>query len=248
MKKEGRRTALILAAGLGTRLKELTSDRPKALVEMNGKPLLEIVIENLISQDFNHFVINVHHFGDKIIDYVNSVSYKDVEIEISDERDFLYYTGGGILKALPYLIDSEAVLIHNVDIFSDIDFRGYYDAFVRSDDAAWLLTQERNNKSKVVFDGRDNYMGTYNTQTKEFDGDGDLTEENKMFSFSGLHFIRPEYFLDFELKRCHVWSLYREIAKRNRVKSEPVQYDYWFDLGTQENLKEVSEWLLSKYR
>ena len=87
MKMNEKRTVFILAAGLGTRLKELTSDKPKALVELNQKPLLEIVIDNLISQNFNHFVINIHHFGEKIIDFVKEKKYDGVEIEISDERE-----------------------------------------------------------------------------------------------------------------------------------------------------------------
>ena len=80
MKINNKRPAFILAAGLGSRLKELTSDRPKALVELNGKPLLEIVIENLISQNFNHFVINIHHFGDKIINYFKTKTYENITI------------------------------------------------------------------------------------------------------------------------------------------------------------------------
>ena len=116
MKQNERRTAFILAAGLGTRLKELTSDKPKALVELNKQPLLKVVIENLISQKFNHIVINVHHFADKIVDFIESVKYENVEFEISDERDFLYNTGGAIIKALPYFKESKAVLIHNVEI------------------------------------------------------------------------------------------------------------------------------------
>ena len=245
MNNNERRTAFILAAGLGTRLKELTSDRPKALVEMNGKPLIEHVLDKLISQNFNHFVINVHHFGDKIIDFVNNKKYNDVEIEISDERDILYLTGGAILKALPYFAKSKAVLIHNVDIFSDMDFQSYYDDFMDSDDAAWLFTQERNNISKVAFDKQDNYLGRYNIQTKVFDSDRDFSEVCKLQSFSGLHMIKPECFHDFELKECHVWSLYKELSRNNNVKSVFIQPNYWFDLGTQEQLKKVSEWLLS---
>ena len=246
MKNDERRTAFILAAGLGTRLKELTSDKPKAMVEMNGKPLLEYVIDKLILQKFNHIVINIHHFGDKIIDFVNEKNYPDVKIEISDERDFLYFTGGAILKALPYFAQSKAVLIHNVDVFSDVDFQTYYDDFIESNDAAWLFTQDRNNISKVAFDKNDNFIGTYNIQTKEFDSDRDFSEVSKLLSFSGLHIFKPEFFSDFELKRCHVWTLYKEISKTKRVKSEFIQPDYWFDLGTQEELKNVSEWLLSQ--
>lgn len=246
MTQTERRTAFILAAGLGTRLKEMTSDRPKAMVEMNGKPMIEYIIDKLISQNFNHFVINVHHFGDKIIDYVKNKNFGDVEIEISDERDCLYLTGGAILKALPYFKNSKAVLIHNVDIFSDFDFQPQYDAFIKSDDAAWLFTQERDNKSKVAFDKQDNYLGTYNIDTKYFDSDSDFSEVCKLLAFSGLHIIKPEYFKEFELKKCHVWSLYKEISKKNRVKSALMQPNYWFDLGTQEQLRTVEQWVLSQ--
>lgn len=241
-----KRTAFILAAGLGSRLKDLTQDKPKALVTLNNKPLLEIVIDNLISHNFNHFVINIHHFGEKIIDFINTRRYKDICIDISDEREMLYDTGGGILKALPYFKDCNAVLIHNVDIITDIDFQSVYDDFVSSDDAVWLLTQDRNNKRKLVFDANDNFIGRFNAETKEFDGDAAIKEDFKFLSFSGLHLIRPELFSSFELKKCYVFDLYRHITRGNNVKSKFIQPNYWFDLGTQEQLKEASSWLLSQ--
>ncbi len=246
MKQNERRTAFILAAGLGTRLKELTSDKPKALVELNEQPLLKVVIENLISQKFNHIVINVHHFADKIVDFIESVKYENVEFEISDERDFLYNTGGAIIKALPYFKESKAVLIHNVDIISDIDFQSIYDNFIEHDDAAWLLTQERDNKRKIVFDEDDNFVGRLNLETKEYDGEIPLNDNFKLLSFSGLHIIKPEYFTKFELKASYVFELYKEIANNEIVRSVPITSNYWFDLGTQEQLKEASSWLLLK--
>ena len=246
MKTSDKRTAFILAAGLGTRLKEFTSDKPKALVELNQKPLLEIVIDNLISQNFNHFVINIHHYGEKILDYFKTKKYENVSIEISDERDSLLDTGGAILKALPYFKDSEAVLIHNVDIITDIDFQSVYNDFTNSDDAAWLLTQERNNKRKIVFDENDNYVGRMNLETNQYDGEKEFNDDFKLLSFSGLHFIKPEYFYDFELKKCYVFDLYKEISRNNNVRSIFIQPNYWFDLGTQEQLKEAATWLLSQ--
>ena len=246
MKTSEKRTAFILAAGLGTRLKELTSDKPKALVELNQKPLLEIVIDNLIKHNFNHFVINIHHFGDKILDFVKLKKYNDITIDISDERESLLDTGGAILKALPYFKDSDAVLIHNVDIITDIDFQSVYDDFIKSDDAAWLLTQNRNNKRKIVFDPNDNFVGRMNLETNQYDGDKEIQDDFKLFSFSGLHIIKPQHFSNFELKKCYVFDLYKEISKNNQVKSKFIQPNYWFDLGTQEQLKEASTWLLSK--
>ena len=246
MKMNEKRTAFILAAGLGTRLKELTLDRPKALVELNQKPLLEIVIDNLITHKFNHFVINIHHHAEKILDYFKNKKYEDITIEISDEREMLLDTGGAILQALPYFRDSKAVLIHNVDIITDVDFNSIYDNFISSDDAAWLLTQNRNNKRKLVFDEQDNYVGRINLETNLFDGDTDFREDFKLLSFSGLHLIKPKYFYKFKLKKCYVFDLYKEISKDNKVKSKYIQPNYWFDLGTQEQLKEASLWLLSQ--
>lgn len=245
MRQNKRRTAFILAAGLGTRLRELTSDRPKALVELNGRPLLEIIIDNLISQEFNHLIVNVHHFGDMIIDFLSKEKYNDIDIEISDERGFLYDTGGAILKALPLMKDSEAVLIHNVDIISDIDFKSIHDDFTKSPDVVWLITQNRNNKRKIVFDKDDNFLGRFNTETKEFDGEIEYNDEMKTLSFSGLHLIKPEAFSEQELRKCYVFDLYKEISKKNTIKSRFIEPKYWFDLGTQEQLKEASSWLLS---
>lgn len=245
MKQNDRRSAFILAAGLGTRLKDLTQDSPKALVRLNEKPIIEVVIEKLISQNFNHFVINIHHFGDQIINYLKTKDYKNVTIEISDERESLLDTGGAIIKALPYFANSDAVLIHNVDIITDIDFQVFYDEFVESNDASWLLTQNRNNKRKLVFDNNDNFIGRLNLETNEFDGEDIIKDNYKALSFSGLHFIKPQYFNNFEIRKCYVFDLYREIAKRYNVKSKFIEPNYWFDLGTQEQLKEASTWLLS---
>lgn len=246
MKQNERRTAFILAAGMGTRLKELTSDKPKALVEVNDKPMLEIAIDNLISQKFNHIVINVHHFADKIIDFINSKKYDNVEIEISDETDCLYNTGGAIIKALPYFKESKAVLIHNVDIISDINFQDIYDKFMESDDAAWLITQDRNNKRKLVFDENDRFVGRLNLETNEYDGDTPIKDNFKQLSFSGLHIIKPEHFKDFELKACYVFDLYKEIIKHGTVRSEFSKSNDWFDLGTEEQLNKASLWLMSR--
>lgn len=244
--KRNRRTAFILAAGLGTRLKELTANTPKALVSIHKKPLLKVLLEELIKQDFNHIVINIHHFGEQIIEFLRTNNYPNVDIEISDERPLLMDTGGAILQALPYFAQSEAVLVHNVDVLTDVDLKGFYDNFCRSDDAAWLLTQERNSKRKLVFDNHDNFLGRFNNETDEYDGDGALPNDCKLLSFSGIHLFKPEYFKDFEVKPCYVFGLYQKIAENHRVASKLIYPDYWFDLGTQEQLKNAELWLSSR--
>ena len=277
--KRNRRTAFILAAGLGTRLKELTANKPKALVSINNVPLLEVLIEELIKQDFNHIVVNVHHFGEQIIEFLEdfsttlemtpSPSFRlkrsgmetrakrelsplvkkspaDVIIEISDERPLLMDTGGAILQALPYFAQSEVVLVHNVDVLTNVDLKGLYDDFCKSDDAVWLLTQERNSKRKLVFDNNDNFLGRFNNETNDYDGKGDIPNDCKLLSFSGIHLFKPQYFKDFEVKPCYIFKLYQQIAENHKVTSKIIHPDYWFDLGTQEQLKKAELWLSSK--
>ena len=215
-------------------------------------PLLEVLIEELIKQDFNHIVVNVHHFGEQIIDFVGDFSTSlrfgrnDVKIEISDERPLLMDTGGAILQALPYFAQSEAVLVHNVDVLTNIDLKGFYDDFCKSDDAAWLLTQERNSKRKLVFDYNDNFLGRFNNETNDYDGKGALPNNCKLLSFSGIHLFKPQYFKDFEVKPCYVFGLYQKIAENQRVTSKLIHPEYWFDLGTQEQLKNAEQWLSSR--
>ena len=254
--KRNRRMAFILAAGLGTRLKELTANTPKALVSINNMPLLEVLLKELIKQDFNHIVVNVHHFGEQIIRFLSEGDFstslrsgrndKLIEIEISDERPLLMDTGGAILQALPYFAQSEAVLVHNVDVLTNVDLKGFYDDFCKSDDAAWLLTQERNSKRKLVFDTDNNFLGRFNNETNDYDGNGALPNECKLLSFSGIHIFKPEYFENFEVKPCYIFELYQKIAENHRVISKVIHPEYWFDLGTQEQLKNAEEWLSSK--
>lgn len=250
--KQGRRTAFILAAGLGTRLRELTSSRPKALVSINNEPLLKVVLEELKKQGFNHFVVNIHHFGEQILEFLGDFSTSlrcgrnDVIIEVSDERPLLMDTGGAILQALPYFAGSEAVLVHNVDVLTNVDLKGFYDDFCKSDDAAWLLTQERNSKRKLVFDNQDNFLGRFNSETNDYDGKGALPNDCKLLSFSGIHLFKPQYFKDFKVEPCYVFGLYQKIAENHRVTSKLIHPDYWFDLGTHEQLKNAELWLSSK--
>ena len=244
--KQNRRTAFILAAGLGTRLKELTVNTPKALVSINNVPLLKVLLEELTKQGFNHIVINIHHFGEQIVQFLKRNNVPNATIEISDERPLLMDTGGAILQALPYFTNSEAVLVHNVDVLTNVDLKGFYDDFVKSDDAAWLLTQERNSKRKLVFDETDNFLGRFNTETNEYDGEGAIPTNSKLLSFSGIHLFRPRYFKDFKVEPCYVFKLYKQIAENHRVTSKLIHPDYWFDLGTQEQLKNAELWLSSR--
>ena len=244
-------TAMILAAGFGTRLKTLTQDKPKALVELNGKTLLQHCIENLIANGFHHIVINVHHFGEQIIDFINQHQF-DAVIQISDERDLLLDTGGGIVKATPLFKDSKAVLVHNVDIISDVNLGEMSQQFLDSKDDAWLLTQDRETNRKLLFDTENKLVGWTNKAEGKFkwvhpEKNGPSTGSGtclyQEMAFSGLHFFRSTLFAEFECKPQSVIDLYLYSAKTNRIISKPIQPDYWFDLGKPEQLQAAENYL-----
>ena len=235
-------TAMILAAGLGTRLKALTQDKPKALVPLNGKPLLQHCIENLIANGFNHIVINVHHFGEQIIDFVESHHF-NADIQISDERDLLMDTGGGIVKATPLFKNSKAVLVHNVDIISNVNLGEMNQQFLESGDDAWLLTQDRETNRKLLFREDHQLIGWRNKADGNFKWVYDSFGQYQEMAFSGLHFFRKNLFAGFECKPQSVIDLYLKLAKNNRILSKPIQPDYWFDLGKPEQLEAAENYL-----
>lgn len=140
---------LIFAAGLGTRLKPITDTLPKALVPVCGRPLIEHVTMKLKAAGVDEAVVNVHHFADKIEDWINSQDI--MQMNVSDERAMLLETGGGILHARPYLEGCGSFLVHNVDILSDLDIR-WFESQVRPDALATLLVSERKSSRYLLFD------------------------------------------------------------------------------------------------
>ena len=124
--------AMIFAAGIGSRLRPITDRMPKALVPVGGIPMLQRTLLRLNEAGFNDVTINIHHFGQQIIDFLQHYDNFGMNIHISDERDELLDTGGGILKARHFLDGDEPFLVHNVDILSDIDLKHVYDTHVQS--------------------------------------------------------------------------------------------------------------------
>ena len=145
--------AMIFAAGLGSRLKPLTDTMPKALVPVAGCPMLEHVILKLKASGFTEIVINIHHFGEQIIDFLKTNNDFGLTIHISDERDRLLDTGGGIRKARLFFENSgEPFLVHNVDILSDMNLKELYDSHMQSGSVATLLASRRTTSRYLLFD------------------------------------------------------------------------------------------------
>ncbi|SEE14629.1 MobA-like NTP transferase domain-containing protein [Prevotella aff. ruminicola Tc2-24] len=209
--------AMIFAAGLGTRLKPLTDAMPKALVRVDGQPLLWHVVMKLKAAGFERIVVNVHHFAQQIIDYLEEQNLFGIDIRISDESDGLLETGGGIKKALPLFDPLEPVLIHNVDIFSNVDLAALYAFAKEHEPDALLLVSRRKTKRYLLFD--DEYLldGWTNIETGEVRSPYPTLDTTalKQLAFSGIHVISPKVFslfsempdrfgiIDFYLKYCH---------------------------------------------
>ena len=207
---------MIFAAGLGTRLKPLTDTMPKALVEVAGKPLLEHVVLRLRDAGMERIVINVHHFAEQIVAFLARNNNFGMDIRISDETRCLLDTGGGIKKAAPMFDTSSPILIHNVDILSNVDLAKLYEEG-RTNDAT-LLVSWRDTTRYLLFD-RDNkrrLSGWTNISTGEIRSpynDIDVAEYDK-YAFSGIHVFSPTLFplfsqmpdkfgiIDFYLKHC----------------------------------------------
>ena len=187
--------ALIFAAGLGTRLKPLTDTLPKALIPIAGKPLLEHVILKLKAAGFNEIMVNVHHFPEQIIDFLKSMNNFDVRIEVSDERDLLLDTGGGIRKAGWFFDDDQPFLVHNVDILSNVDLNLLYQAHLHSDSLATLVVSKRDTFRYLLFNEELRLCGWINEKTGETKPVHftDITPFNKL-AFSGIQILSPRVF------------------------------------------------------
>ena len=206
--------AMIFAAGLGTRLKPLTDTMPKALVRVGDRPLIERVVEKLKPSGVERMVVNVHHFASQVVGYLHDNGNFGVDIRISDESEMLLDTGGGLKKAAPLFAPDAPILIHNVDILSNVDLCWLYERHKGSD--ATLLVSERKTKRYLLFNDEMRLVGWTNIDTGEVKSpypDLDVSV-CKRFAFSGIHVFSPRLFplmdgfpdkfgiIDFYLKVC----------------------------------------------
>ena len=236
--------ALILAAGLGTRLMPLTAATPKALVKVNGTTLLEIAIRNCAAQGFNELIVNVHHHSDQIRDYLSSHSFPGTSINISDESDLLLDTGGAILKAKPFLDGYEPFLVHNVDVISNTNLHQLYLHHINNQCLATLSVLDRNTKRYFLFDNNLRLTGWTDTSTGETRLSGTPAEYATKLAFSGIHIISPEIFKYInDHGRFSIIDTYLKIGANHLICGYLQPGVTWFDLGKPEQIEAVSSFL-----
>lgn len=240
--------ALVFAAGLGTRLRPLTNDRPKALVEVGGVPMLERVLRRLIDAGCDDITVNIHHFGEKIIDFLHRRDHSGVTLRVSDERSLLLDTGGGILKARRWLDGPEPFLVHNADILTTLDLKAFVASHKESGALASLLVKSRETKRYFLFDNEMRLQGWLNRGTGETRPPGVQLTGCRELAFGGIHVVSPEIFPlleEYAEKNGKVFSttpFYIDICRRARVQGYEPPSDYlWLDVGKPETLKEANE-------
>ena len=239
--------AMIFAAGLGTRLKPLTNTMPKALVPVLGKPLLEHVIEKLKGAGFDEIIINIHHFGEQIIEFIEAKERFGIKIEFSDERRKLLDTGGAIKKARWFFDKDEPILIHNVDILSNIDIAEVYNKHARSKSLATLVVSDRDTARYLLFDNNDNLKGWINKKTGEIKSPlEDFNPSNyRELAFSGIHVISAKELIEMERfpDRFSIIDFYLSQCNRANIEAYLTNENSMIDVGKLDSLKRAEEFL-----
>ena len=254
--------AMIFAAGLGTRLRPLTDFKPKALMEVNGTTLLERTVSKMVSFGIHTITVNIHHFPDMMVENLNALAEKyNCRINISDERNMLLDTGGGLLYARKFFsekkklfsekdfffsennfaesYDENCILLHNVDVLSNIDFNDMKKAFVQSNCLALLCVQQRQTSRYLIFNENLELSGWVNNATNQKIITRKCNKEH-LFAFSGVHIISKDIFEKINLSgKFSVTDMYLQLSAENIIK--PYIYNgLWLDAGKKESLEKAA--------
>lgn len=232
--------AMIFAAGLGTRLNDETSGKPKALVDVGGKTLLQRAIEKLKNEGVSEIVINVHHFSNLVISFLKNNDF-GIKIHISDETEKLLDTGGGLKKAEVYLEGDEPILIYNVDIISNLNLKLLLKDHLKTKAFVTLAVRNRETQRYFKFDQNKQLVGWINKKTGESKISRPENFENAIeMAYSGIHIVQPEIFsLMPETDRFSITNFYLELAKTHSIKGYFDDSNLWMDVGKPEQLEEA---------
>jgi NDP-sugar pyrophosphorylase family protein len=235
---------MILAAGRGTRLGALTEHTPKALVEINGKPMLEHLLIKLIHAGYEEFIINVHHHAKQIIEYLQQKQYFGKRIEISDESAQLLDTGGGLQKASHFFDGKAPLLVHNVDIVTDLNLQHFLKAHIDSGAKASLAVRERETARNFVFDTNLHLKGWINKQTGECIPPSLRIEHSKHYAFSGIQILQPELLQTMNQRGAYsLTHWYLELMDHYDIRGYVHNEGYWNDVGKPAALEEANAYM-----
>ena len=234
--------AMIFAAGLGKRLGKMTETLPKALVDINGKTALQRAVEKCNSHGFSDIIVNIHHFADLVEKEILHLRELGFRISVSDERDLLLETGGGLYKARGFF-DNSPFLLYNVDIITDIDLSGFYRFHLESGGIATLAVRNREDNRFFLTDKYGLIRGWCNKSTGELKIPGKVEGDLSEIAFSGIHVVSSEIFSFMEPGIYSMTSLYLKIADISKIMTFVHNNGYWFDIGDPESLENARRYL-----
>jgi len=230
--------AMIFAAGLGKRLGKITKNIPKALVDINGKSVLQLAVEKCTSYGFNDIILNVHHFADMVEDEIRRLNEMGFKLSVSDEREMLLENGGGLYKARDFF-DTEPFLLYNVDIVSDLDLGSLYRFHLQKQGLATLAVRHRPGKRFLLIDSLGQLRGWRNISTGEEILTGKWDKELNEIAFSSMHIVDPEIFSYMNKGIYTLIDLYLRLAGEHSIFTFRHDEGYWVDIGTPESLEYV---------
>jgi len=235
---------MLLAAGLGTRLRPLTDDRPKALIEIGGVPILERVTQRLIAAGADRLIVNVHHFADRIREYIDSRDGFGVEVRVSVEEEQPLETGGGLRRAAPLLRRDAPFFLHNADILTDLPLAEMYRSHQESGALATLAVMERETSRYLLFDDMGLLGRADERKEVRIEARTPVGPVRKL-AFGGVHVISPA-FIDHitEDGAFSILDPYLRVAGQG-MRIEPFRIDgyRWIDIGKPEQLEEARRWV-----
>lgn len=237
--------AIIFAAGLGTRLGQMTAHQPKALVKLGEKPLLEWVIKKISREGFQQIIINLHHFPNQIREAVAQMDIPAAEISFSDESELLLETGGGLKKAAWFFApDKEPFLIHNSDVISQVNLKSMLEYHLQSGAGITVAVSPRNSHRSFLFNSHGRLCGWQNTQTNQQRISIPL-DNPRQLSFSGIHIMNPEILHMLPTKdRFSLTDFYLNVAPEVPIMAYEHAPDIWFDMGKESNYDILAEKIL----
>lgn len=231
---------MILAAGVGSRLRPLTDTCPKALIGINGVPMLEIVLRRLINAGCNEVVVNVYHLADMIVDFLRAKNNFGIRIEISRETELLD-TGGGLKKVEAFFDDGRPFFVHNVDVLSNIDLNKMYHFHVENNGLATLAVQNRTTGRYFLFDEKSLLCGWESVKENRVEWANAPAATFQRLAFNGIHVISPEIFSKMrEQGTFSIIQTYLRLAgEGEKILAFRMDDYYWRDLGRLEKLEEA---------
>jgi NDP-sugar pyrophosphorylase family protein len=230
--------AMIFAAGLGKRLGNITRDTPKALVDINGKSILRLIVEKVSSYGFNDIIVNVHHHADLVEKEIENLVRDGFRIAVSDERDLLLETGGGLFKA-KWFFDENPFLLYNSDIITDLDLESLLKFHNEKKGLATLAVADHGHNRVFLTDKQGLMHGWRNKTAGEEIMARESKEDQTEISFSGIHIADPEIFRYMSEGVYSMTALYLQLASSHNIYTYRHDHDLWIDIGTPDQLDEA---------